>query len=234
MNMRRTNWKTVSTLATMALLSGCMEQSISAPGSSVAPTTMMMVPASTPQLGLLGSSGNNTSSDFTISPAGGRYIVGNHVVEIPANAVCDPDKSSYGPGTWDSSCKTIKSSLKIHAEVRTSTSGRVWLDFSPNIRFAPSADADNWAYIWFWAPAAIGASDLSKFNVLYASSIGGATTDESVQDPSLRTYVDTRFGIVKRRIKHFSGYTSSSGKACDPNLDPDCYWSEGDAIGGEH
>lgn len=232
--MRRINWKTVSTLVTTVLIAGCMEQTVSAPQTSVAPTTTMMAPESMPQLGSSGSSGNNISSDFTISPWGGTYLVGNHAVTIPANAVCDPDKSSYGPGTWDSPCKTIKSGLKIHAEVKTAANGQVWVDFSPNIRFAPSNDPSDWAYIWIWTPGAVGASNVANFNIFYTSSIGGAVVDESTQDASLRTMVDTHFGVVMRRIKHFSGYTSS-GRAsdCTPGVDPDCYDSP-NGIGGEH
>jgi hypothetical protein len=219
----------------MATLAGCMEQSVSAPQTSVAPTTMMLAPQSVPQLGQSGVSGNNTSVDFTISPLGGWYVVGNNVVQIPANSVCDPDKSSYGPGTWDSPCKTIKSPLKIHAEVRTARSGRIWVDFSPNLRFAPSNDSNDWAYIWLWAPASVGAGDLGKYNILYSSSLGGVSTDESAQDATLRTYVDTRLGVSKRRIKHFSGYNSNGGYSdCTPGLDPDCYDSPNGLTGGDH
>ena len=69
------------------------------------------------------------------------------------------------------------------------------------------------------AAKAAGARDLSSFNILYATGINGATMDESAQDATLRTYVDTRSGISARRIKHFSGYTSS-GRECDGG--PDC------------
>jgi hypothetical protein len=70
-------------------------------------------------------------------------------------------------------------------------------------------------------PEAVGATgDLSRFNILWAESIGGATTDETPQDSSLRTYVDTWQGVTMRRIKHFTGYTSGSGK-CDGDCTQD-------------
>jgi hypothetical protein len=222
--MRRTNWKTVSTLVTMALLTGCTDRSVSAPdASSVAPVSMLLAPQAMPALSLNGGSPGNTSVDFVVGPWGGIFYTGNNAVVIPAHAICDPATSSYGPGTWDSSCKALEGSLKIHAEVRTQ-GGRTWVDFSPSLRFVPSSNQSNWAYIYIFSPGAKGAADLGKFNILYASTIGGNTVDESLQDATLRTYVDTRLGIVTRRIKHFSGYTSSGfyDPNCTPGVDQDC------------
>ena len=216
--MRRTNWKTVSTLVTMALLVGCQDNSVSAPETaSVAPTQMMMAPDEAPRLGLTAITSHNITSEFTVGPKGGVFMVGNHAVVIPAHGICDPATSSYGPGTWDSPCRPLEGSLKIQAEVRVSN-GRTWVDFTPSLRFVPSNNPANWAWIYMYTPKASGARDLSSFNILYASRIGGLTTDESAQDATLRTYVDTRSGLSARRIKHFSGYTSS-GRACDSGAD---------------
>jgi hypothetical protein len=64
-------------------------------------------------------------------------------------------------------------------------------------------------------PTAIGATgDLSRFNILFAQSIGGQTVNDAALDPTLRTYVDTQTGISFRRIQHFSGYVVA-GFACD-------------------
>jgi len=216
--MRRTNWKTVSTLVTMALLAGCQD-SVSAPQqTSVAPTLMMMAPNEAPRLALTAITSNNIVSEFTVTPKGGVFMVGNNAVVIPAHSICNPTTSSYGPGTWDSRCRPLERDLTIHAEVRVEQ-GRTWVDFSPALRFVPSDNPANWAWIYLYTPKAAGARDLAAFNILYASSIGGSLTDESLQDPTLRTYVDTRSGLSVRRIKHFSGYTSS-GRACEGG--PDC------------
>ena len=221
--MRRTNWKTVSTLVTMALLVGCQEQSVTAPSTaSVGPAPMMLAPEGRPNLSLSGGSSENTSADFTVGPRGGVFFAGNHAVVIPARGVCNPATSSYGPATWDAPCEALTSNLKVHAEVRT-LDGRTWVDFTPALRFVPSSNAKDWAWIVMFTPTATSARDLAPFNILYAESIGGLTTDDAAQDPSLRTYVDTRTGISVRRIKHFSGYTSSGGRACDPAVDPDCH-----------
>jgi hypothetical protein len=216
--MRRTNWKTVSTLVTMALLAGCQDSTVSAPQpTSVGPTSMMMAPDEAPRLSLSGIASNNLTSEFTVTPRGGVFMVGNHAVVIPAHSICNPATSSYGPGTWDSSCRPLERDLTIHAVVRVER-GQTWVDFSPALRFVPSDNPANWAWIYMYTPKAAGARDLSSFNILYASSIGGSVTDESLQDPTLRTYVDIRSGLSARRIKHFSGYTSS-GRACDTGSD---------------
>jgi hypothetical protein len=216
--MRRTNWKTVSTLVTMALLVGCQDNTVSAPQpSAVGPTLMMMAPGEAPRLSLSGITSNNITTEFTVGPKGGVFMVGNHAVVIPAHSICNPATSSYGPGTWDSPCRALEGNLKIQAEVRVSN-GTTWVDFSPALRFVPSNNPANWAWIYMYTPKATNARDLSSFNILYASRIGGATTDESAQDASLRTYVDTHSGLSARRIKHFSGYTSS-GRACDSGTD---------------
>jgi hypothetical protein len=222
--MRRSNWKTVSTLVTIGLLAGCQEQTVSAPSTvSVGPAPMMLAPEGRPQLSLNGGNDDNTSADFIVGPGGGVFFAGNHAVVIPSHGVCNPATSSYGPGTWDAPCAPLTSKLKVHAEVRT-VNGRTWVDFSPALRFVPSSNPKDWAWIYLFSQKAVGAHDLSSFTILYAASIGGATTDDAALDSSLRTYVDTRTGISVRRIKHFSGYTSSSGRACDPTVDLlDCY-----------
>ena len=216
--MRRTNWKTVSTLVTMALLAGCQDNAVSAPQqTSAAPTLMMMAPDEAPRMSLSGIASNNIATEFTVTPKGGVFMVGNHAVVIPARSICNPATSSYGPGTWDSPCRPLERDLTIQAVVRVER-GRTWVDFSPALRFVPSENPANWAWIYMYTPKAAGAHDLANFNILYASSIGGTTTDESLQDATLRTYVDTRSGLSARRIKHFSGYTSS-GRACDSGSD---------------
>jgi hypothetical protein len=228
--MSRTNWKTVSTLIALAVLAGCQEQSVVAPSAATrGPASMMLAPEGRPQLSLTGGNSDNGSADFTVGQSGGVFFAGNHAVVIPAHAICNPATSSYGPGTWDAPCEPLTTNLKVHAEVR-SLNGRTWVDFTPSLRFVPSNNPKDWAWIFMYTPNATKRGNLSSFNILYAASIGGAAVDETAQDESLRTYVDTRTGISMRRIKHFSGYTSSGGFACDPAVDSDCTWNEGGGI----
>lgn len=218
--MRKRNyWVVVANVAVIGALAGCSDNTFVAPsaqqvaGSNSAPVTMMMAPLGRPSLSLSGAGPANTTADFTVGPQGGVFFVGHHAVVFPKKSICDPARSTYGD--WDSSCPTIGKPIQIHAVVRNEN-GRTWVDFSPELRFAPSADPSRWVWMYMYTPEARGAQgDLSKFNILYAQSIGGVTLDDAVSDPTLRTYVDTRTGISVRRIKHFSGYTASAGRSCE-------------------
>lgn len=211
--MRRINWKTVSTLVAMLVIMGCAERSVTSPSEAASsPASVMLAPADRPQLGLNGNGKDNASAEFTVSPWGGTYFIGNHAVVFPAFSICDPARSSYGAGTWDSPCQVSTSSVKIRAEVKTTVEG-TWVDFTPSLRFAPSSSSAKWVWIFMYTPKVKDAKDLSQSTILYTQAIGARGVDESLEDPSQRTYVDTKSGVSMRRIKHFSGFTASSGRS---------------------
>ena len=219
---QRKYWVVVANVAVIAAIAGCSDNTFVAPtaqqsaSSASAPVTMMAAPQGRPSLSLTGTGPANTAVDFTVGPQGGVFFVGNHAVVFPKLSICDPSRSTYGD--WDAPCKVIGKPIHIHAVVRNEN-GRTWVDFSPELRFAPSADPSRWVWMYMYTPDARGAQgDLSKFNILYAQSIGGTTVDDAAADPTLRTYVDTRTGVSVRRIKHFSGYTASGGRDCDNAL----------------
>lgn len=213
--MRHRNyWVVVANVAILAVVAGCSD-TITTPAAApeTAPTTVMMAPASRPSLSLRGGSSDDQSTDFTVGSNGGVFRVGNHAVVFPARSICDPKTSGYGD--WDAPCKAATKSIRVHAEVR-SANGRTWVDFSPELRFVPSANPARWVWILMYTPDARGArGDLSRFNILFADRIGGVTVDDAASDATLRTYVDPWLGISTRRIKHFSGYTASGGRAGD-------------------
>lgn len=216
--MRRTNWKTVSTLVTMVVLAGCQE--VTSPASQQqalgsAPVRATFAPEGRPSLSLTVTSTTNTTADFTVGPSGGVFFIGNNAVYFPANSICDPATSGYGMGTWDNACTPATAPIAIHAVVQT-LNGRSWVDFSPALRFVPSNDASKWVWMIMYAPGSATATDLNQYNIYYAPTIGGALIDETLTDPTLRTYVGTS-GLSMRRIKHFSGYTSSAIN-CDPTV----------------
>lgn len=217
--MRRNYWIVVANAVVLMAVAGCRDNIVApsaAPAS--APTTMMQAPEGRPSLSLVGGS-LNASTDFTVGPAGGVFFVGSHAVVFPAHTICDPARSSYGPGTWNSPCEVLRKPITIHAEVRTKD-GRSWVDFQPELRFAPSNNPSRWVWMYMRTPEAVGASgDLSRFNILYAESIGGQTTNDAEIDRTLRTYVDTRSGISFRRIQHFSGYVVAGFASCDDACD---------------
>jgi hypothetical protein len=191
----------------MIVIAGCQEGVVSAPQSA----TSMKAPEGAPQLSLSKSQSNNADADFTVTPAGGVFFIGRNAVVFPANGICDPATSSYGEGTWDDACTPLRTPLKIHATVRTATAG-TWVDFKPSLRFVPSADSHKWAYMYM----------SSKNAILFAPAVGAVGVDDAAADETVKTYFDLRNGYTLRRIKHFTGYMTSSGRSCTQG-DPDCF-----------
>ena len=217
--MRRNYWVVVASMVVMTVLTGCSD-SVVAPAAapSASPTSMMQAPAGRPILSLSNTESENDETDFSISPWGGVYRVGNHAVYFPARSVCDPAKANYDAGDWDAPCVPAADKIQVHAIVKTEGS-RTWVDFTPSLRFVPSAAPTRWVWLFLNTPAALGAQgDLSRFNILYAESIGAVTVNDAAADATLRTYVDTWSGTTFRRIKHFSGYLGTSGE-CDPIIE---------------
>ena len=209
--MRRNRWNIAGPLLLLAALVSCREGVVSPAAGPIeapqaaAPAPMSLAPQGRPHLDLVGGLPDSASVDFVISPNGGIVDLGNHAVVFPANSVCDPATSSYGPGTWDAPCSPLQAPIKVHAEVRR-TNGQTAVDFTPSLRFVPSNDPARWVWLVLYTPSAVGKSDLSGFNILWESGLGAPAVDETPLDSSLRTYIDTWQGISLRRIKHFSGY----------------------------
>jgi hypothetical protein len=217
--MRRTSWSTAGSLLLLAALAGCRDGVVSPAASPVeppslrAPAPASLAPQGRPTLQLNGGLPDSAAVDFVVGPMGGVFFTGNHAVVFPAQSICDPATSSYGPGTWDAACSPLQTTLNVHAEVRHAN-GVTSVDFTPSLRFVPSSSPTKWVWMFMYAPEAVGATDLSRFNILWASRLGGPTVDEAMEDPSLRTYVDTFSGISLRRIKHFSGYQLGAERNC--------------------
>ena len=218
--MRPTRWSLAGALLLVAAVAGCRDGIVSpsattiSPPGAAAPAPKSLAPEGRPTLDLTGAQPDSASTDFYVGPTGGFFFAGNHVVVFPPQSICDPATSSYGPGTWNDACTPLQSTLKVHAEVRQAD-GRIWVDFTPSLRFVPSASPARWVWLVMYTPAAVGASgDLSRYNILWTNSIGGTTVDEASADSTLRTYVDTWSGISLRRIQHFSGYTADAGRTC--------------------
>jgi len=220
--MPRTSWITAGPLLLLVALAGCRDGVVSPNTSSqlaaprgVAPAPMSLAPQGRPSLALSGDASDSASVDFYVGPTGGIFLAGNNAVIFPANSVCDPATSSYGPSTWDLPCTPLQAPLRVHAEVRR-VNGGTWVDFTPSLRFAPSSNPARWVWMVMYTPEVTSATDdLSRFNILWANKIGGGTVDETPGDATLRTYVDTWLGISMRRIKHFSGYAIPGGRSCD-------------------
>ncbi|HTR78420.1 MAG TPA: hypothetical protein VMH39_09930 [Gemmatimonadaceae bacterium] len=211
----------------LALVLGCRDST--EPSSSAGADALGAVSAS------FNGSNHRLSTIFVIDPSGGTVsLFGLFKLSFPAHSVCVVG-SSYGAGHWDDPCTTITHSLVVHATLEESH-GRLWVDFSPGIRFAPSDDPSQWVTIstdihsQYIRSRGDGSHDgLGTLAILYAPSIGSFPVDEvkTTGDPSLGSVLDFNSGSIWRRIKHFSGYSVLTGETCDPTSgDPYCVSSD--------
>jgi hypothetical protein len=226
--------------AVLAVLSISCSESTTAPSGS----GLRHVPASgTPSLDFNpGALFNGTrSTTFTVTSAGGLFQVGGlYFVNFPANSICDPATSTYGPGTWDDPCTTLADgqSVTITATYGFTANG-LSVDFSPALRFNPNTRViiATTAYAnvltTFSTYFANNPSSLHFLGIYYDPQLGAPGQTDAGRDPSLVTHVNLNTGLVWRRIKHFSGYNVYTGLPCDPSPDdPDCIDDGGPDIDG--
>ncbi|HVX38275.1 MAG TPA: hypothetical protein VHB25_01785 [Gemmatimonadaceae bacterium] len=171
--------------------------------------------------------------DFDLSPAGGTYQVGLFTLTVPANAVCDPAQSTYGPSEWDKPCVTLNSPLHVHAAVQLTATGLA-VDFQPSLRFSPAQQVR--LSTDMFAPIIVANRNFFANNhsllralaVYYSPTLGAGRVADFQSDPSVITHVDLSTGTIWRRVKHFSGYVYGSGEPCTPGPDnPDCVEVDG-------
>jgi hypothetical protein len=208
-------------IALLALvLAGCGGDMLSGPGDAASPFGGISVgnaPAGVPRADVIIEymAEDSSSADFTVTPTGGVFNLGPHAIYFPANSICDPSTSSYGPGEWDAPCEVLTTPIRFHAEIRH-VDGRSYVDFTPAVRFVPTNDPAN--AVWLYMKTSSLSSDpdsamamLRRMSVRYSTAIGDVGVNEALADSSLRTYVWMSGGIAFRRIKHFSGYNVHDG-----------------------
>jgi hypothetical protein len=194
--------------------------------SLVAPVASEKTPdASQPVLRRSLARPNSLSGSFMLTPQGGDYRLGDFTLHVPAGALCDPS-STYGPEHWNEACVLARRPIRLNVEL-TKTRDRLWVDFTPNLRFAPGDDQSGWVTISTQRPVnqlrdAVERGRIRAFALLYAHGIGQEPVDEASTDRTLITHVDLRDGTVWRRIKHFSGYTISAGDKCETTANTTC------------
>jgi hypothetical protein len=208
MHARELRWSLVVALAAFTV--ACADNSI-APSSDEAG----VLPGGAPNflITIHQMAEDKSSAEFTVTPSGGYFQMGKHGIVFPRNAICDPRTSSYGSGHWDDDCVVLQEPIRIHAELRQQD-GREWIDFTPELRFRPSS----WPFQWVWIYMQTDAAMLDRsLNILWSPAIGVPGIDESIEDPTLRTFVSPWSGYAYRRIKHFSGYNVTSGYSSIPS-----------------
>jgi hypothetical protein len=197
---RHIRWSPV--IALMAMTAACADSSV----SPLSPKTDRL-PGGAPNMLIIVNqmAADERSAEFTVDQAGGSFRLGKHSIVFPRNAICDPAKSDYGPHAWDSDCPPAREPIRIRAEIRTQD-GREWVDFTPALRFRPSRNSSDW--VWIYMLVGGDAQFNQSLSILWSPAIGVPGIDESLEDPTQRTYVSG--GYAYRRIKHFSGYNVTS------------------------
>ena len=143
--------------------------------------------------------------------------MGLFAINFPQNSVCDPDQSNYTD--WGQDCVALRGNIDVQVRLRVTASG-IALDFSPEMRFAPSAGPVTISTDVF-APVLTGNKSFfaihpASLNVLamrYAPALGAAPIADYESDPSLITHVNLSTGRVWRVVRHFSGYLVGGGDA---------------------
>jgi hypothetical protein len=184
---------------------------LGAAACSEGPTSpVRLSPEAEPLLAKGGKSGGGSGSPgkdegtrtFTIWPgAGVLEKFGDHVLSIPANVVCDPDKSPYGAAYWDKPCPRANAPIQVTAKWTTHSSRPV-ISFSPDLRFAPSKNQNQWVTLSLRAPKGIDPE--LYYAILWFDRDAGRWVDESEADPTLKARTGKGGNMVTRRLKHFS------------------------------
>jgi hypothetical protein len=208
-------------IALLALaLAGCGGDKLAGPGngpSVLGGVSIGRAPSGVPRADVIihHMADDSGSADFTVTPSGGVFTLGPHAIFFPANAICNPATSSYGPTEWDAPCDVLTEPIRFHAEIRVHE-GRSYVDFTPAVRFVPTNDPAN--AVWLYMKTSALSTDpdsaiaaLRRMSVRYSMSIGDIGINEARADSTLRTYVWLDGGIAFRRVKHFSGYNVWDG-----------------------
>jgi hypothetical protein len=198
--------KTVLTLTAM-LAAGCSD-------STVAPKAPSMVDSTIPGGGATAAlTGTDTLRfTFVIDPSRTTYYylgAGNSIT-FPAGSLCDPSRSTYGMGQWDRWCPVATSPVTIYTKAWLDRYGQPHIDFDKHVRFVPTEDPAGWVMLTL---SDYGTGINPWTNISYcATEYQTSCIDEAAMDPSLATVTNPFTGKAMRRIKHFSGYSLTSGR----------------------
>jgi hypothetical protein len=171
--------------AALAIVGACSDNSAVAP-TSAAP--VFVAPANFLQIG--------SSITFRVDNSQGAVQrLDDHVISIPAGAICDLTTSGYGPEYWGKSCAPMRGSVTITATVLKGLDGAPYIDFQPAMRFAPNKEVT----LFFRNKTGKNVAAVNYCNNF------GFCVDESLNNPNLKPFL-IGTDIVGRRLGHFSGY----------------------------
>jgi hypothetical protein len=194
-------------VAVATLLSACSADTSIAPPAG----NQILLPASA---ALASKGGKNNPLEgvpdgiytVTIDPTTSQFVpLGQNVLVIPADGVCDLLTSGYGPATWNQPCAPQKTPVTLTVTLTGSSSSNPKIDFQPALRFNPTKRVE------LYISTKANKKTALKWTMLYcadkvANEGGNKCIDESITDSDLETFFDPSTKYVWRRIKHFSGY----------------------------
>lgn len=220
-HMRRSVSLLFGLTAGAVFFAACRDAAV-APVQALAPVALRVPPVS---LDEMASSSTTTSFSVTIDPTRENlYSDGVTSIRFPANSICDPATSSYGPETWDHPCTPASAAIELPITLSV-TDGRLSMEFGRDLRFVPSSDAANHVVLTVAVPeVSTTTKSLKRFAIFWVPAGTTTLVDEGASDASLVTIVKKTDGVLVRRLKHFSGYNLSLGiyDDCDPDTDPNC------------
>jgi hypothetical protein len=200
--------KTVLTLTAM-LAAGCSDSAV-APKAGLLDST---IPGGGSTAALTGT--DTLRFSFVIDPSQTTFYnlgEGNSIT-FPAGSLCDPDRSSYGMGEWDNSCTVATSPVTVNTRAWLDSAGQPHLDFDHHVRFVPTANPAGWVMLTL-SDYGSGIDLWSK--IAYCQNeLKSSCVDESIADPTVATVTNPVTGKLTRRVKHFSGYSLTSGRDSD-------------------
>src|SRR5262245_49748397 len=157
------------------------------------------------------------STTFRLTSSGGKFSIGDvYKLSVPSDAVCD-ERSS-----WDRGCDLLRSGESVTITATYGyRGGTPVVEFAPDLRFASNRVVtlstsiysniltSNIRYFLDHEKA------LRGFSIFFTDDLGDTETIDAARDSTVITHVNLRLGIVWRRVKHFSGYSVATGRACD-------------------
>ncbi|HJQ21630.1 MAG TPA: hypothetical protein VJ867_14880 [Gemmatimonadaceae bacterium] len=217
-------------IAGAALIAAACGEMTSPSGTSTSTRAMAVVPSG-PNVSSARANrtteDNGTTTRLVLWPGGGFALIGPFILTYPANAVCDPNRSGYGPDEWKNPCSTLRTPMVLQAKFWTDN-GVAYAEFTPDIRFDPSKTVSLTTFIRDIRGQQLTDALKAQYSVGYTLRTGDTRffVDESYDDASVQTVFGVRpdgsaSGWARRRIYHFSGYYVRSGRVCDDS-DPTC------------
>lgn len=208
------NKQVLALTLTAMLAAGCSDSAVAPKAASTLPDATIAGGGATAAL----TSVDTLRFTFVIDPR--RNVTydlgaGNSIV-FPAHSLCDVNRSSYGEGQWDKPCMPATSSVTINTKAWLDAQGLAHVDFDRHVRFVPTSNPAGWVTLSLYD---YGASSLLWLNIEYCKdSNKDNCKDESKDDPTLATVKNPVTGQYTRRLKHFSGYSLTSGRDSESEM----------------